>query len=968
MLELRKVSKIYKSTSHDVEALDEVSLYFEEKGMVFVTGKSGSGKTTLLNVIGALDNFDSGEILIKGKSTDEFTKTDYDSYRNTYVGFIFQEYNLLDNMTIEQNLGLALKLQGKKCDQESVDEILAKVDLYDVAQRRPKELSGGQRQRVAIARALIKNPAIIMADEPTGALDTENGEQVISLLKELSREKLVIVVSHDIELAEKYADRIIHMKDGKIDSDDTVEVTEQDAKNLYETPEGLSIRRKAKLKDADLKKIKSAVEEGKDVIITDKVATRKTPTVIKEKKEYDGTSSFIKTKLRFKDTLALGLNALKTKRIRLAITIILCVFSFTIFGLFDSLAVYDEGRMAENAIKYSISPSVVIKTAMKEENNNTYDIKAGDSLLSYIANVTSYDVKGVYDSYYVGTAAPLEMANNSAYRMGKYYYYKALRGVVEFSQDDLNNYGFSMAYGRLPSAYDEIAVSQYYAMCMINWSYNYANEQGQTVIVNNIEEIVNVDHPLYLTIGTTDYRQSYKIVGIVNTGEIDKKFDSLKEHTDNGEDMFDLVPQADQSEFLNYINSGYNLIGFVQPGFIGNAITNRNTLTQYVNRAYSFPLKAEGEEEATLSRNSFYRYADLRALTSNFCFIDAEQTTLREDEFLVDVSLLSTLFKAEINELLSVAEGDQTYGNEAENIKVYLNALVDARATTADKMTALRNAIDSLNNLQGVIHTLIPSVERSQCVYNKTFTASKLDLNEYQEGTTIPVEVEIENKVHKIAGFYVDVGLPNTNTKSIIVTDEALDNLGISRLQGEYSSIIATNVGNGQMRALSKLFFRDQGIIYQCANTAISLIKANSAQFERLSNLFWIASGIFAAFSIAMFSNFISTSIKNKYGEIGILRALGARGRDIMKMFVAETAVIAIINAVGACILAWIGTKLVNSYIKTYLNFYIPIANFGIRQIMITAALSILVSVVSTVIPITLVSKQKPVETIRRAY
>ena len=138
MLELKKVSKIYKSKNQEIRALDEVNLYFEERGMVFVTGKSGSGKTTLLNVIGGLDNFDGGEILIKGKSTDDFTKTDYDSYRNTYVGFVFQEYNLLDNMTIEQNLSLALKLQGKKCDKQSVDEILDKVDLQNVAQRRPK--------------------------------------------------------------------------------------------------------------------------------------------------------------------------------------------------------------------------------------------------------------------------------------------------------------------------------------------------------------------------------------------------------------------------------------------------------------------------------------------------------------------------------------------------------------------------------------------------------------------------------------------------------------------------------------------------------------------------------------------------------------------------------------------------------------------------------------------------------------
>ena len=161
--------------------------------MVFITGKSGSGKTTLLNIIGSLDNFTSGEILIKNKSTAEFTKSDYDAYRNTYIGFVFQEYNLLDNMTIEKNIMLATELQGIKDNKEKVEEILDKVDLHDIAQRKPQELSGGQRQRVAIARALVKNPTIIMADEPTGALDSENSLQVMQLLKKLSKEKLVIL-------------------------------------------------------------------------------------------------------------------------------------------------------------------------------------------------------------------------------------------------------------------------------------------------------------------------------------------------------------------------------------------------------------------------------------------------------------------------------------------------------------------------------------------------------------------------------------------------------------------------------------------------------------------------------------------------------------------------------------------------------------------------------------------------------
>lgn len=171
MLELRNISRIYKQKKGpQVAALDQVSLTFNKKGMVFILGKSGSGKSTLLNVIGGLDKYTSGDLLIKGKSTKTFTQSEFDSYRNTMIGFIFQEYNVLDDFTVGQNIGIALELQGKKADSATINEYLDLLDMLGYATRKPNTLSGGQKQRVAIARALVKNPEIIMADEPTGAL------------------------------------------------------------------------------------------------------------------------------------------------------------------------------------------------------------------------------------------------------------------------------------------------------------------------------------------------------------------------------------------------------------------------------------------------------------------------------------------------------------------------------------------------------------------------------------------------------------------------------------------------------------------------------------------------------------------------------------------------------------------------------------------------------------------------------
>ena len=220
MLEIKNLVKVYKTKGGaEVRALDGVSAKFGEKGMVFLLGKSGSGKSTLLNVCGGLDTPDEGEVIIMGRSSKDFTQSDFDSYRNTFVGFVFQEYNILNEFSVEDNIALALELQGKGRDRKRVNDILKQVELENFAKRKPNTLSGGQKQRVAIARALVKNPQIIMADEPTGALDSETGRQVFETLKKLSADKLVIVVSHDREFAALYGDRIIELKDGRIISD-----------------------------------------------------------------------------------------------------------------------------------------------------------------------------------------------------------------------------------------------------------------------------------------------------------------------------------------------------------------------------------------------------------------------------------------------------------------------------------------------------------------------------------------------------------------------------------------------------------------------------------------------------------------------------------------------------------------------------------------------------------------------------
>ena len=221
MLQLKDVVKTYGSGDNVVKALNGVSITFRENEFVAILGHSGCGKTTMLNIIGGLDHYTSGDLIINGVSTKQYKDRDWDAYRNHSIGFVFQSYNLIPHQTVLANVELALTISGvsKAERKKRAKEALEKVGLGNQLHKKPNQMSGGQMQRVAIARALINNPDILLADEPTGALDSETSVQVMELLKEIAKDKLVIMVTHNPELAEEYANRIVKVKDGKIIGD-----------------------------------------------------------------------------------------------------------------------------------------------------------------------------------------------------------------------------------------------------------------------------------------------------------------------------------------------------------------------------------------------------------------------------------------------------------------------------------------------------------------------------------------------------------------------------------------------------------------------------------------------------------------------------------------------------------------------------------------------------------------------------
>ena len=221
MLQLQHISKVYHTGDKEFHALKDISIRFRENEFVSILGQSGSGKTTLLNIIGGLDQYTSGDLLIQGKSTKQFKDRDWDSYRNHTIGFVFQSYNLIGHQTALSNVEIAMTLSGvsKAERKKRAIEVLERVGLKDHLYKKPSQMSGGQMQRIAIARALVNDPKVVLADEPTGALDSETSVQIMDLLKDIAKERLVIMVTHNPELAQKYSTRIVQVLDGNILSD-----------------------------------------------------------------------------------------------------------------------------------------------------------------------------------------------------------------------------------------------------------------------------------------------------------------------------------------------------------------------------------------------------------------------------------------------------------------------------------------------------------------------------------------------------------------------------------------------------------------------------------------------------------------------------------------------------------------------------------------------------------------------------
>ena len=748
MLEIRNVTKIYKSKAgNSVTALDNLSMTFPETGMVFVLGKSGSGKSTLLNVIGGLDGYDSGEFIIKGKSSKDFAGSDFDAYRNTFIGFIFQEYNILDDFTVGANIGLALELQGKKATNEKISEILAQVDMLDYAKRKPNELSGGQKQRIAIARALVKDPEIIMADEPTGALDSNTGKQIFDTLKELSKTKLVIVVSHDRDFAEKYGDRIIEMMDGRILTDVTKHQVEAQAlssgilkmnDNLLRIEQGYQLTAKdVELINEYLRSQSSEILISGDqrlnsnVRSTAGISEDNTSSVFADTdakkdivvKDYSGTKTkFIRSRLPMKNALKIGGSSLGHKKFRLVMTILLSMIAFALFGFADSLGSYNKIVAATDSIMDSHIQNASFSLGVKhtyvssdgDEDVSYYSAAMNEEDLAILAEKTGLTFVPVFNGSQQPEHTSISLMNamiSTNQISTESAYTGTLSGFAAIDEAQMAQFGLSV-WGKMPTSENEIAISKLMVE-QFNLTGFQNQKKGESIKAGSVTYEDNGSGNSiigkHLNLNLNGYEYMLKITGVIDTQfEYDRYRDFIPTESESNQqsasqssEELDLVQMILQKELQNTLRYGFHCLGYVTQERLDvmseriQTYGKEATLGTYMQ--WNLGLYSPNNAQQPLLHLN--RVADSSALSSfdRINWIDGvERATLGENEMVISQTIFNQLLMSHnvtdrVEELLAQefgsnwkSEYNMVSGGKAHQLSDVINALSQKNGNFAE--------------------------------------------------------------------------------------------------------------------------------------------------------------------------------------------------------------------------------------------------------------------------------------------
>lgn len=1063
MLEVKNLVKKYVSKKGTVvKALDDVSIKFPNTGMVFILGKSGSGKSTLLNVMGGLDTPDSGEIIIKNKSSRNFLQSDFDCYRNTYLGFIFQEYNLLDDFNVEENISLALELQKKELNPFELTNILDKVGLRGLGKRKVSELSGGQKQRVAIARALVKNPDIIFADEPSGALDSNTGKQIFDTLKLLSEEKLVVIISHDRDFAEFYGDRIIELRDGKIYSDVTKTTGRFADKGIIELGNGvIKIAKGRKLSSQDVQRINDIIgRNSEDMYLSYNTIFNQTigsvigddsnaVSFIKTNESliFSDDSHFepIKSKLSWKKCIKMSLSIIKHKPIRLIITVLLCFISFTLFALTSIFATYNSTDSMTNTIKTQNNEYIPISKAYNSVQSNKKEFKYSPMLMDEedVANIKT-SLKNVSETKSDPTAISVYSSSantNSTFisvpvgetEYNSNYYTSGIYGLISETDMPKKN---PLISGNSPSVVGEIAVTKNF--------FDTIKENGKVFFDIKTNNIIKrgIENPSDL-LGLPLYYGNYTffICGVYDT-----KFDKSQYSDLLNEDEVSKNPSKynELIERFKYTNQ-YSLhsIGVVSQETLDALIAAESkkissgkldafcfhTRFVYRGKTVTFetiePLASAANSTLGIIPNKSARpenVADgVNSYISSFRFLSMLQDggyvaypIPRVSLDITDPELLDLLGTSQSEEEEKTLSWTFNFNTILTDIKTFIYQAMSAKyfegatdnfsfiapyvselelgtetrdytnkpITINNKDYPIRTVHNQARRLyDNILETLLvgscsevgfvkrtdnPLLRNEFATLYLRFESTTLDENNIL-GNTVSANGYNHGRETYLAGI-----IRKLDENTIYVNPELAEEFYKKTTKKPYKYVLYENKNN------------DQSVIKSLVNSTYSFVEYRTANYitynytfssfdmvdsfiSGLSRIFLIVGGVLGAFAIILFSNFISTSINDKQADIGILRALGSRGRDIFKLFLVESFLIALLCSILSLGTTFLSTFALNITFTNIAAMKLTIFIPGPLHISLIFALSFIVAIVSSFIPVNKIASKKPVDAIRKS-
>lgn len=883
MLELKNITKDYEAGGEKVHALKGITLEFGKNEMVSILGQSGCGKTTLLNIIGGLDRYTDGDLIINGRSTKYFKSSDWDAYRNQKIGFVFQSYNLIPHLTVLGNVELALTLSGiKKSERRArAADALAKVGLAGEMKKRPNQLSGGQMQRVAIARAIVNDPDIILADEPTGALDSTTSVAVMEILKDIARERLVIMVTHNQSLAETYSTRIISMLDGNV-TNDTKPAAELDARQS---------------EDKEAKVEKAVAEPQADA---EKVLA-----------EQDANQTKLDEKLRKKQHKMEQKAITKANRAALRRT---SMSLFTAFGLSWRNLITKKGRTIATAVAGSIG---IIGVALVLALSNGFNNYIGDMQTSMLAH---YPV--------TATNVTIDM---------------------ETAMESMEN--MTATYKKFPDGNKVIVKAE---KVTAPFHYNRITDEF-------IEHVQNIPSSLAIDV-TFDYARSKPILSAHTShgyGEIQTSTSSMNAMLGTGSSTFQqLLNNSD------YVKSQYDVLQGKYP-------------------------TAANEIAIVIGNDNSINASTLRAVGIDFPTADGEDSRVPFDHFIGQQLKLvhnNQWFKKDdkgIYKTFSSRHGS----SDQDAWKALYDDPANMTLTVVGVMRVKESAALALFSA-GLVYT--PELNKAfiaDCRQSDVAKAQIADREKYVTNATTttldtvlsPILSQFGVKNLSLAGMsfndpllqriYAAAANMKISFGANDVYDQALQAVGAVDTPSGMNFYPVSFSKKTEMMNYINRYNKDKS-----EDDKILLLDAASLVTDTVSDMIDIISYVliaFAAISLLVSSVMISiityASVVERIKEIGVLRAVGARKTDIMRVFIAETAIIGFAAGVFGVLVTLILSFPLSSLFISISDGVITTSLVSVAwwHALMLIGISVLLTLIAGVLPAYSASKKDPVVALR---